>query len=283
MKKRSLTTLSAIAVCATALAADPVPPIVASPTQDWNPGQLVWADLLTPDVAAAKRFYSAVFDWQFAGDDQYSQASHDGVPVAGIAFHVPRDPDVSEVAWLVSVSVEDVDAAAAAVAGAGGQVLEAPRTVPDRGRFAIVEDDQEAVIVLLRSTQGDPADRRSTDNEWIWAELWTPDPNRAAEFYRATIGYDARTITDSGGSEYVVLVHDGKPKTGIVRMPWDKVEPHWLPYLRVADVSDTVARVEAAGGVVLVAPRAEFDDGSVAIVSDPTGGVFAIQQRRQGS
>lgn len=283
MKKRNLTALCAVAICTTALAADPVPPIIASPTQTWDPGQLVWADLLTPDVAAAKRFYSSVFDWQFSGDEQYAQASHAGVPVAGIAFHVPRDPDVGEVAWLVSVSVDDVDAAAAAVIDAGGKVLEAPRTAPDRGRFAIVEDDQEAVVVLLRSAQGDPPDRRSTDNEWIWAELWTPDPNRAAEFYRSTVGYDVKTITASGGSEYVLLVHDGKPKTGIVRMPWDKVEPHWLPYLRVADVSDTVARVEAAGGAVLVAPSEEFDDGSVAIVSDPTGGVFAIQQRRQGS
>lgn len=261
-------------------AADPAPPIVATPTQTWDPGQLVWVDLLTDDVSAAKDFYAAVFDWRFVGDDKYAQASHAGAPVAGIAYHEPRDPEVSEVAWLVSVSVADVDAAAGAVTGAGGEVLEAPRNVPERGRFAIVEDDQGAVVVFLRSAQGDPPDRRSVDNEWIWAELWAPDPDGAAEFYRATVGYDAKTITEPDGSDYVVLVHGGKPKTGIVRLPWDEVTPHWLPYLRVAEVGRAIERIMAAGGRVLLPPRQEFDQGTVAIVSDPTGGVFAIQAPR---
>lgn len=283
MKTRQLLLATTVSFAMAAYAAEPTPSIVAAPTQNWDPGQLVWADLLTNDVETARTFYSDVFNWRFAGDDQYLQASHAGVPVAGIAYHEPRDPEVSEVAWLVSISVADVDAATNEVAGAGGAVLEAPRTVPERGRFAIVEDDQGAAAVFLRSTQGDPPDRRSVDNEWIWAELWAPDPDRAADFYGATVGYDARTITESGGNRYVLLVHGGKPKTGIVRLPWDKVSPHWLPYLRVADVARTAERVEAAGGAVLVAPREEFDDGSVAIVSDPTGGVFAIQQRRQGS
>ncbi|MFW2405891.1 MAG: VOC family protein [Gammaproteobacteria bacterium] len=280
MKKLLLTFLAAGTLAWCAHADELVPPITATPTQTWDPGQLVWADLLTDDVDAAKAFYSKVFAWDFVGDNQYAQASHGGVPVAGIAFHAPHDPNVSEVAWLISISVDDVDAAVNAASGAGGTVLEAPRSVPERGRFAIIEDNQDAVLVLLKSAQGDPPDRRSVDNEWIWAELWTPDTAVAADFYAAAVGYEAKTITENDGGRYTLLTHGGAPKTGIVPLPWENVEPNWLPYLRVADVGDTIERVENAGGQVLLPPRKENDDGRVAIVSDPTGGVFAIQARR---
>ena len=277
-------TLSFLLLAATAFAAnaaDPVPPITTTASGAWDPGQLVWADLLTDDVARARKFYGDVFGWQFTGDDQYAQATNAGVPVAGIAFHEPRDPQVSEVAWLVSISVEDVDAAATAVPGAGGTVLEAPRTVADRGRFAIVEDAQGAVVVLLRSSQGDPPDRRSVDNEWIWGELWTRDRDQASRFYGKSIGYDSRTVTEADGTGYTVLLRDGKPKTGIVELPWDSVPPNWLPYLRVADVAATIERIEAAGGYVLLQSRDESDKGIVAVVSDSTGGAFAIQSPRK--
>jgi predicted enzyme related to lactoylglutathione lyase len=253
------------------------PSIVAGPTGIRDPGQLVWADLLTDDVAAAQKFYGDVFGWQFLGDDEYLQASRDGVPVAGIAYHEPVDPAVSEVAWLVSISTEDVDKAARAAEAAGGRVLEAARDVPGRGRYAIVEDSQGAVFVLLRSETGDPADRRGVDHEWIWGELWTPDTNRAKRFYADVVGYEARDIEEPDGGSYTLLFKGGKPKTGLVRLTIDNVRPHWLPYLRVADVKETVARIIEAAGGVLIAPADEFDDGTVAIVSDPTGGVFAIQ------
>ena len=277
MKLSSIVFLAAVLLVVNPVAADPS--ITATATGRWDPGQLVWADLLTDDVEAARQFYADVFGWQFVGDERYLQASNAGVPVAGIALHAPRDPDVSEVAWLVSISVEDVDTALAAVPGAGGKVLEDPRTVAKRGRYAIVEDGQGAVFVALRSEQGDPPDRKNVDNEWIWAELWTRIPERAEQFYAAVVGYESRAIEDNG-SRYTALVRGGKPRTGIVELPWDDVLPHWLPYLRVADIADTIARIERAGGYVLLAPAEQHEN--VAIVSDPTGGVFAIQAPGRG-
>lgn len=125
---------------------------------------------------------------------------------------------------------------------------------------------------MLRSEQGDPPDRRGVDNEWVWAELWTRDPGRAKRFYGTVAGYESRDIQESDDGSYTVLFNGGKPKTGIVELPWEDVLPHWLPYLRVADVGETIARIERAGGRVLLAPGEEYDDGTVAIVSDPTGG-----------
>ena len=257
------------------------PAITAGATGTWDPGQLVWADLLTDDVGAARQFYGDVFGWRFVGDNEYLQASNDGIPVAGIAYHEPRDPAVSEVAWLVSISVADVDASAGKVAGAGGEVLESSRDVPGRGRYAIVEDAQGAVFVLLRSADGDPPDRRGVDHEWIWGELWTPDPKGAKRFYADVVGYESRDVEEPDGGSYTLLFAGGKPRTGLVELTIDNVRPHWLPYLRVANVDGTITRIEAAGGAVLIGPGEASADSTVAIVSDPTGGVFAIQSPRQ--
>jgi predicted enzyme related to lactoylglutathione lyase len=277
-RKMFLALVVGIAGCAT----QPVPSITTAPTETWDPGGIVWADLLTDDVATARAFYSGVFGWQFiaTGEDEYLQATNNGKPVAGIAYHAPRDPKVSEVVWLVSISVDDVDVSAAAVSDAGGEILESPRNVPNRGRFSIVADNEDAVLVFLKASGGDPINTRSVDNEWIWAELWGRDPGSAAQFYAATVGYESKVVVDTAGDDYRVLLRNGKPKTGIVKLPWDDVDSHWLPYLRVADVGATVERVKSAGGKVLVAPSMDYDEGRVAIVSDPTGGVFAIQSRR---
>ena len=135
---------------------------------------------------------------------------------------------------------------------------------------------------IANSTPGtiDPPDRRSADHDWIWGELWTRDVARAKRFYAAVTGYESREIQQADDASYTVLFNDGKPKTGVVALPWEDVLPHWLPYLRVTDIDETIARVETAGGAVLLAPSEQYDEGSVAIVSDPTGGVFAIQAPR---
>ena len=288
MKYRVMALVTALLCVGIANAAGAVPPITAEPTGQRNAGQLVWADLLTDNLDAAQSFYSEVFGWEFSGDNEYRQATHAGVPVAGFVLHEPRDPTVPEVAWLISISVSDVDAAAVAATSAGGSVLEAAQTVPDRGRYAVVEDNQGAPVALLRTSQGDPLARRTVDNEWIWAELWARDQRTAADFYKAVIGYEARVIREGDDEAYTVLTigmgagkGNGKNvSTGIVTLPWPDVLPHWLPYLRVANVADAISRIKQAGGYVLLPPRQEFDDGTVAIVSDPTGGAFAIQQRR---
>ena len=276
-----LAAVVAICGCATQ-PTTPIPPITTSSTGVWDPGQFVWADLLTDDVAAASEFYAAVFGWRFetTDDDEYVQATHNGEPVAGIAYHVNPDQEAREVLWLVSVSVDDVDSAVIAAVDAGGKLLEAARDVPGRGRFAVIADNEGAPLVMLKADGGDPAMRRTVDNEWIWAELWATNPDGSAQFYESALQFKAHKVSDPGGDDYIVLVRNGKPKAGIVKLPWNDVQPNWLPYLRVADVADSIERIRSAGGDLLVEPSNEYDEGRVAIVSDPTGGVFAIQARR---
>lgn len=190
------------------------------------------------------------------------------------------DDDATEgdARWLVSISVADVDAASRNALASGSTILEAATDLPDRGRYSVISDSQGAVLMLLRATGGDPSIDTQVMDEWAWAELWTDDTGAAIDFYQALAGYDAISFPDANGEERIVLGTDGKARATIVPLPWDDVEPNWIPYIIVANASGTLQRIVDAGGTVLEKAGASDSAVAVAIVMDPTGGVFAIQQ-----
>ena len=79
--RRSLGLLCGIAVLATAAVAAPtfvLPPLVQPASTEHHPGKVIWADLVTPDIAGAKHFYGELFGWTFndvhTGASDYSVA-----------------------------------------------------------------------------------------------------------------------------------------------------------------------------------------------------------------
>ena len=75
----------------------------------------------------------------------------------------------------------------------------------------------------------------------------TGDPNEAETFYKSLLGYDSLRFPDESGGELILLGSDGKARATIVSLPWDDVEPNWIPYIPVANVADTLKRIEDAG------------------------------------
>jgi len=257
-----------------------VSPISAVPSNAIHDGKLVWVDLLTTDITKAAAFYTSVFGWQSntASDDTYVELSHDGRVMSSIVLYEDKEASDGDARWLVSISVPDVDAAVDKVAANGGQILEAATDLPDRGRFAVISDSRGAVLMLLRATGGDPGDSPPILDEWAFAELWTDDVEAAVSFYQQLIGYKVARVPGPSGAERIVLGTDGKARATVVQLPWDDVEPNWLPHITVASVSSTLQRIVDAGGTVLVRSGVTDKVGAAAIAMDPTGGVFAIQQ-----
>lgn len=257
-------------------------PISSVPGSSIIPGEVVWADLVTTDVDSATAFYARVFGWQARpGDDPgYVELASNGKVIAAVARYEDADAAAGSARWLVSISVTDVDESVRRVERQGGSTLQAPEEFPDRGRFAVVADSQGAVFMLLRASGGDPPDTDVATGSWSWAELWTRDAKSAARFYENAIGYRALHDPEDSGPQPVVLTTEGRPRATIVEIPWQDVEPNWIPYVPVADARDTLRRAKAAGGsVLLTSDDVENDEGSfAAVIADPTGGVFAIQQ-----
>jgi len=113
-------------------------------------GTVFWSELMTPDVEAAKAYYGQICGWTFMtmpmpdGSD-YHLAMLGETPMAGIiATQDGESPD-----WMSYFAVDDLDAAVAATAAAGGSVERAPFTVPGTGRIALLTDPTGARLGLM--------------------------------------------------------------------------------------------------------------------------------------
>jgi uncharacterized protein len=245
-------------------------------------GRWLWADLVTTDVARSSDFYARVFGWSYrtvpgeAGGPGYVTIIAGGQTIGGI---VPAriDKTNSGARWIGLIS-GDPKIMAARAQERGGSVVVAPRPLPGRGEIAVLVDPSGARFAVLRADRGDPPDVLGREGEWLWAELWTPDPERAAAFYREVFGY-AVAAGSAGTPDSYVLTAAGRARAGIMRSPDAELNAAWIPYVRVGDVARTVARAEQAGARVIVAPRVHHRS-QLAVLVDPLGAPFAVADWR---
>ena len=109
-----------------------------------EPGTFTWNELTTPDLAATRAFYTAVFGWGVdpdAGADTATVFTVGGTMVWGA--HVAGEDEFP--AWSIWFSVDDCDASAARAVELGASIL-MPPTDMDFGRGAVVADPHGAVI-----------------------------------------------------------------------------------------------------------------------------------------
>ncbi|MEA1921515.1 MAG: VOC family protein [Pseudomonadota bacterium] len=109
-------------------------PVTSPATGVHHQGKFVWHDLLTPDVATAKKFYGELFGWSFKEQGRYTVILNNGQAIGGIVKIQPKDNKDRLARWLTSLSVADVDQAAAFVQKSGGIIHEGPVEMKNRGR-----------------------------------------------------------------------------------------------------------------------------------------------------
>jgi predicted enzyme related to lactoylglutathione lyase len=251
-----------------------IPPVTPTPTGTYHAGKFVWYDLLTDDLPAAERFYSELFGWDFTSYDEdsvYFVITHQGRAIGGAAVIQRLETELRASRWLSLMSVPDVDGAVDLVSSEGGTVHMEPDDFPGRGRLALVADPQGAMFVLMRALGGDPADEELEDDVWMWTELWAHDVDAAFEFYEKLVGYGRDVVDLPGDRDYQVLTSEGRPRAGIIYLPWEEVTSNWLPYVKVADPAAIAGRVKGLGGMVILAPDENLRAGSVAVIADPSG------------
>ena len=282
--RRGLLAVLLCVACAVPVMAAPVhlPAIVEPPSQEHHIGKLIFVQLVTPDIAAAKQFYGELFGWTFrdiqAGGTKYAEAFLDGRLLAEIIHKQVPASEHRQPAWLSFFAVGDVDAAKKAALQHGAKVLFEPHSVPDRGREAVFADPQGAVFAVLASSSGDPPDVLAAPGEWIWSSLITSDPDTDAAFYQTLFDYEVFELPASPGAQHLLLASDNYARASANTLPANKpkAHPHWLNYARVEDTVKMTAKVVALGGRVLVEPRVDRHGGKVAVVADPLGAPFGL-------
>jgi predicted enzyme related to lactoylglutathione lyase len=239
------------------------------------PGKVVWHDLVTPDIETAKEFYGNLFGWVFEDlSSGYVLASHNERHIAGIAkLDLPNKTSN----WLPLLSVADMDRTLTEATTAGGKTVLKPFDLSNRGRVAVLKDPQDAAFGIVQSSEGDPADREPEVNGWLWNEIWTEDVPSAITFYEIVGKYRMAEKT-FGDVRYCYMESNGKPRIGLIEKPSPEMGNTWVAYIRVADVKSTVEKAKALGGKVLMEPQESIRHGSVAVLTDPNGAGFVVQE-----
>ncbi len=244
-----------------------------------------WVELTTPDQRASAEFYRELFGWQVEEtpiDDAgnvYLTGRIEGDRVAGITGQMPQLAG-HPAFWGVYLATDDVDAAVAKVAAAGGTVEAGPFDVMSQGRMAAIKDPTDARVNLWQAYDNIGTVRANEPGTPIWNELVTGDVAAACAFYGAVLGMGSDSMDMPGGS-YTTLTVDGRTVGGTMAL-MEGVPPHWNVYFNVVSVDDTVATAEARGARVL---QPAFDApgvGRMAFLADPHGAMFALMQNPAG-
>jgi len=243
-------------------------------------GRFIWHELLTTDTAAAAAFYPRVVPWRTQPSSMpgYTLWMAGQTQIGGL-MALPQDAGGPPPHWLVYVGTPSVDASCLQAQGLGAKVLKAPADIPNVGRFAVLSDPQGATFALFTPGGGPPPGPEPPQGGFSWHELATTDVQGAVRFYGELFGWRKGRAHDMGAmGVYQIFEHAGNQAGGICNVQGPSIPPSWLSYVHVADSNRAVAAAKAAGGRLMHGPM-EVPGGSwIALLMDPQGGAFAVQE-----
>ena len=245
-----------------------------------------WVELSTSDPAAARDFYTRLFDWRIevSDDPQYGGYGMARVSAADAAGIAPKQSPEAPTAWGLYIGVNDIDDAAKRVEAAGGTIIAPPFEVGDQGRMAVLKDPSGAFVSLWKGNQmRDFA--TGVPNAYGWAELNARGVAGAIPFYRDVFGWTSReSEMGDGQPPYNELLLDGEPVAGAWEMNAAipaEVPSYWQVYFMADDVDTAFRKALDLGATEMVAPM-DFPGGRFAIVVDPQGASFGLLKVPEG-
>jgi len=243
-------------------------------------GRFVWHELLTNDTAGAAAFYPKVLPWRTAPSSMpgYTIWMAGQTQIGGL-MALPSEAGSTPPHWLVYVGTPNVDSTCSQAQGLGARVVKPPADIPNVGRFAVLSDPQGATFAVFTPGGGPPPGESPAQGTFSWHELATTDVAAALRFYGQLFGWTKGPGHDMGGMGiYQLFQHGGTQAGGICNVQGPSTAPSWLSYVHIADCDRAVAAAKAAGGRLLHGPM-EVPGGSwIAMMMDPQGGAFAVQE-----
>lgn len=249
------------------------------------PGSFCWFELGTSDQSAAKRFYGSLFGW--ASEDfpmgpggVYTMFRLNGRDV-GACYTLNEAQKAQSVPphWNLYVAVENADAVAGRASELGAQIFMPPFDVVDAGRMTVMADPTGAVISIWQPKRHHGVGVTGVESTACWADLSTTDVNKAKDFYGALFGWSIKA-GEQDSSGYLHIYNKGYAIGGIPPAEYHKpgVPPHWLVYYYVTGCAGSVTKARQLGANIYMDSQAIPNVGTMAIIADPQGAVFALFQ-----
>ncbi|MCW8398380.1 VOC family protein [Legionella sp. PATHC038] len=115
--------------------------------------------------------------------------------------------------------------------------------------------------------------------QFCWNELATADVHKAKEFYGKVLGWQFKEIHSDETMTYTLIQTKDKDVGGMWQIPANQqkeIPPHWMAYILVNNVADTLAKSKQNGAHEVKGVTQVGDMGSFAIIKDPTGAHIAF-------
>jgi uncharacterized protein len=234
-----------------------------------------WHGVISTDTDQAKAFYPNVLGWQvqttqmgdqeatmFAGADGVARAHLMAPPMDGVPSH-----------WDNYLRVDDVDARTAAAAANGGSIVVPPNDIPP-GRFSVVTSPSGAMICLFHEADEAASTNAGAGHGSIhWVELHSKDLDADIAWIKSTLGLGTQEMPMPEGKYFILT--DGEEQVGGAMVGMNPDAPSmWLTWVQVPNIDEVVELAATHGGQAL-APTMDMPGiGRMAVLMDPTGGVF---------
>ncbi|MEM6995134.1 MAG: VOC family protein [Myxococcota bacterium] len=242
----------------------------------YTTNRFCWHGLLTTDTDKAGAFYPEVLGWKAEememGGETATMFSVGGVPIA----HYMKPPmDGVPSHWANYLRVDDVDSLTKKVVENGGKVIAEPTDIPP-GRFSVIASPSGAALCLFHEADENTAQHHPGGTGGVhWTELHSKDIDKDLAWLRSTFGFETQDVPMPDGT-YSMLMHGGERRGGAMKAMMEQAPSMWLTWFSVDNCDDALKRVTSNGGKTLSEAMDMPGVGRMAVVSDPTGGVFGV-------
>jgi predicted enzyme related to lactoylglutathione lyase len=124
-------------------------------------------------------------------------------------------------------------------------------------------------------------DRTEAIGQFCWVDLAASDAGRAKDFYGRLFGWTSHDRAANGGV-FTCLRSAGADVGSLYQLQKAHLErgvpSHWTPYIRVADMDETVRRAVALGGEAVVLPFVVAGVARIALILDSVGALVGLWQ-----
>jgi predicted enzyme related to lactoylglutathione lyase len=118
--------------------------------------------------------------------------------------------------------------------------------------------------------------------KFVWHELITDNPKRAADFYHKVVGWTTQEM--NAGMPYTVFSSHTGQQGGIMgktpNMPAN-MPSAWSPYVYVPELDAAITQVKALGGSLVLGPQVVPEMGRFAVITDPQGAFLCLWEAAQ--
>lgn len=247
-----------------------------------KPAPFIWYDLMTTDMAAASKFYTAVVGWNIADSGMPGPMKYNilktGDTMVGGMMDMPAGAPFPPM-WNAYIASPDVDADVKRVEKHGGSLCKPAEDIPGIGRFAAVADPGGAMFYLFNPNGGEGGGSSAMHAPGTvgWRELRAKDGGKAWQFYSALFGWRKSTAMDMGPmGVYQIFKTVGDGDTGAMMTGSPDLSPGWFFYFNVAAIDAASDRLKAGGGKITNGPMEVPGGQWVVHATDPQGAPFGL-------